>query len=282
MKTKHLFLLFITQLFIYCSDNSSPQNQTPTVLKQETFLNVSYGSDPLQKIDVYLPANRTNQTKTLFLVHGGGWTAGDKNDMNYLVPFIKENLPNYAIVNVNYRLANATRKAFPMELDDIASALSFVKAQNYTISNTFGFIGVSAGAHLSLLHTYTKNSNNEIKMVASIIGPTNFRDINYTNNPAWISQYFDLTGVNYVGNESYYENISPVYKVTASSAPTLMLYGNADSLIPNTQHEALQTKLNQFGVYNELLVSNGGHGDWAAADQLIAYTKLIDFIKAKF
>jgi acetyl esterase/lipase len=215
-------------------------------------------------------------------VHGGAWIEGDKADMNYLIPFIKQNLPGYAIANLNYRLASTGVYAFPMEIDDIDAAFNKLKSDNNGISDNFGFIGTSAGGHLSLLYSYTKNQNNNIKMVASIVGPTNFTDTNYTNNPAWLSQYLALTGVNYVGNETYYQGLSPYHKATAVSPPTIMFYGNADSLIPTTQGQDLHAKLNQLGVYNEFNLYNGGHGNWSQTDLSDAYTKLVNFVKLKF
>jgi hypothetical protein len=46
-------------------------------LPEKTMLNVSYGTDSLQTMDVYLPANRSaEKTKSLILVHGGDGLAG--------------------------------------------------------------------------------------------------------------------------------------------------------------------------------------------------------------
>jgi acetyl esterase/lipase len=280
MKRNILFYILVIGLFISCD----PKEEvfTPDPQKEETLLDVSYGSDPKQKFDLYLPANRTQATKTLILVHGGGWTSGDKADMSYLIPFIKQNLPDYAIANMNYRLASTGVYAFPMQVNDLNTVFTTLKNSNYSISDDFGFIGASAGAHLSLLYSYTNNPNNNIKMVASIVGPTNFTDINYTNNPAWISLYFSLTGVDYVGNETYYQGLSPLHKATPVSPPTIMFYGNADDLIPTTQGQDLHAKLDQLGVYNEFNLYNGGHGDWAPTDQFDAYTKLANFVKKKF
>jgi acetyl esterase/lipase len=276
MKTSLYFYILVSTLFFSCNSDSTTEN-----LKQETFLNVSYGSNSQQVFDLYLPANRSETTtKTLILVHGGGWIEGDKANMDYAVDIVKQNLPDYAIANINYRLATATSPAFPMQIDDIQSIVTKLKNENYGISDDFGFIGVSAGAHLSMLYSYGYNSN--IKMVCSIVGPTNFTDVNYTSNPFMVNAFQTATGVNYASNPSFYQQISPLFKVKAISQPTILLYGNADPLIPTTQGQDLHTKLDQFGVYNEFYLYNGGHGDWAPIDQLDAYTKMINFIKNKF
>ncbi len=55
-----------------------------SALPEQTLMNIAYGDDSLQKMDVYLPANRRDSTKVLFLIHGGAWTGGDKIDFNAL------------------------------------------------------------------------------------------------------------------------------------------------------------------------------------------------------
>jgi acetyl esterase/lipase len=149
-------------------------------------------------------------------------------------------------------------------------------------TNNLGFIGTSAGGHLSLLYSYAYNTSNYVKMVASIVGPTNFADPNYYNNPIYSNLYTQTMGFSYQDNPTLFQNLSPLYKVTATAPPTVMLYGNQDPLVPTTQGQALHDKLNQLGVYNQFNLYNGGHGNWAPIDQLDAYTKLINFIKLKF
>jgi acetyl esterase/lipase len=61
-------------------------------------LNVPYGTDNNQTYDIYLPANRTKNTKTMILVHGGGWSAGDKSVMNDFKNFVREQHPNLGVV----------------------------------------------------------------------------------------------------------------------------------------------------------------------------------------
>ncbi len=285
MKTNKLFYFFVTFFivtFYSCSNDSvsEPLNDTST---EKNLFNVSYGSNNQQVFDLYLPANRTVNTKTLILVHGGGWTSGDKADMNYVIDIIKQYLPGYAIANINYRLATFGNPAFPMQIDDLASVISKLKnTDDYVISDNFGFIGVSAGAHLSMLYSYGYNTNNNSKMVCSIVGPTDFTDINYTSNPLLAQLFLNATGVSYNDNPLYYQQLSPLSRATTNSPPTILFYGNQDPLIPTTQGVNLHARLNQLSVYNEFNLYNGGHGDWVLADQLDAYGKMVAFIQNKF
>ena len=86
MKTlkKIIFLFLFLALYLGCSkDNSEEQTPVPVpeVVEAYEALNVSYGSDENQVFDIYLPENRTNNTKILILIHGGSWISGDKLDI---------------------------------------------------------------------------------------------------------------------------------------------------------------------------------------------------------
>ena len=271
-------------MLISCSKNSDDSSgvEPNPFATQKTLLNVSYGSNSQQVFDLYLPANRSNTTKTLILIHGGGWTSGDKADMDGLLQLLKQNLPNYAFVNLNYRLATTGNPALPMQINDIASAINNLKTNNYGISNKFGFVGISAGGHLSMLYGYANNSLNEIKMVCSIVGPTNFTDPNYLNNAPLSVLYLAVAGQTYNSNPVFFQNASPLLKATSVSPPTILLYGNTDPLVPITQGKDMNDKLNQLGVYNEFTLYNGGHGDWSITDLTNAYSKIIIFVKNKF
>ncbi len=285
MKSRKIFyflLLILFLTFISCSSESETNTST-NFSTEKTLLNVSYGSNSQQVFDLYLPANRSeSSTKTLILIHGGGWVEGDKADFNYMINSLKSSLPNYAIANINYRLATIGNPAFPMQINDISSVLSKLKNSNYGISNNFGFIGSSAGAHLSMLYGYAYNSDNDIKMICSIVGPTNFTDENYLNDSTFNGLLNNVIGFSYEGNETQYQQLSPLFRATSSSPPTLMFYGNTDPLIPTSQGVDLNNRLTQLSVYHEFNLYNGGHGDWATVDQIDSYNKLITFINNKF
>lgn len=281
MKIKILFLSL--GMFFLFSCNASDTATSLDTTKEQMLTNVSYGSDNQQKFDLYLPANRTTaSTKTIILIHGGGWVAGDKSEMSEFIDLIKQNLPGFAIANMNYRLATIGNPAIPMQIDDITGVIAKLKSENYSISNQYGFIGASAGAHLSMLYSYGYNSNNEIKMVASIVGPTNFTDSNYTTNPLYNDYYTNLTGQSYADNPMLFQQLSPYWRASSSAPPTILFYGDTDPLVPITQGQDMHAKLDELGVYNEFTLYNGGHGNWSTTDQLDAYSKLVAFIATKF
>lgn len=278
---KYTLVLFFISFGIYsCSDDSSdandPQNDMPLEYREE--LNVSYGNANDQVFDIYLPANRTLNTKVMILVHGGGWTSGDKNDMNPLKDLIRQDLPDIAIVNINYRLADENNQPYPMQIDDITSIINLLNTNqnDYVISNDIAFLGTSAGAHLSMLWSYAFDNENNVKMVASIVGPTNFTDPAYLNNQdPLLQEIIDTFGID--TSIEYLEEISPYHQLTASAPPTILFYGGLDPLIPTSQGVDMETKLESLGITHQFtLYPNAGHG-WVGVELLDTWNKLKAF-----
>lgn len=282
------FYLFISVLilsFASCSTDDS-NNLTEIGLDSTEYyqeLNVSYGVDSDQVFDIYLPANRNLDTNIMILVHGGGWNAGDKNDMNEVRDYIRTEFPNMGIVNINYRLADENNLPYPMQLDDITSVINHLKNKKnyYVIDDDFGFVGVSAGAHLALLWSYAFDINSDIEMVCSIVGPTNLTDPAYLNNTdPMLQALLDLFGED--ASIEFLEEVSPYHRVTAAAPPTILFYGGQDPLIPNSQGTDMSDKLETLGVPHQFtLYPNGGHG-WVGPDLIDTITKLKAFIQTHF
>ncbi len=280
MKTiKYTFLfLFISISLVACSDDDS---STPNDLEDETALefrqelNVPYGNDGDQVLDIYLPAGRTITTKIMILVHGGGWTSGDKSEMDLLKNLMLQDFPDIAVVNVNYRLATENNPPFPMQIDDISSIVSFLKnnQSEYVISDDIGFIGTSAGAHIAMLWSYAYDEDSNTSMVCSIVGPTNFTDPAYLENEdPLLQELFEVYGID--PSLEFLELVSPFHQMTASAPPTILFYGGQDPLIPVSQGVDMEVKLTQLGVVNEFtLYPDAGHG-WIGLELIDTWTKL--------
>ena len=273
-----LLLLFLTFGCSNSDDVVEIQN-----LPAQTLLNVSYGTDSEQIADIYLPANRTSATKTIILIHGGGWSGGSKADFTAILPEAQAEFPNYAIVNMDYRLGTPQSPGFPKQIQDIETLIAHLKSSSYQISNKYAMIGASAGAHLSMLYAYRYDPQHEVKAVVSIVGPTDFTDPNFVGNPLFTDGLAPLVGnTTFQENPEIYAVVSPVTHVNAQSPPTAMFFGNADPLIPNSQGPILKQKLDQFGVFNEMTYYDGGHGNWDEPSLVNFQQKVIAFITSKF
>jgi acetyl esterase/lipase len=283
---KHVFsVLFISLFFVACQKETT---QAEKPLPEQTITDVSYGNDPAQRMDVYLPASRTTTaTKAIIVIHGGAWVSGDKADMNGFIPVIKQQMPEYAVFNINYRLgALPSSNPFPTQENDAKAAVDFIinKASEYKFNTEkVVLLGASSGAHLALLQGY-KQSNPKAKAVVSLFGPTDIGAL-YAAYPAGSFSQIGiqmLLGGTPVTNAALYQSSSPINFVTAQSPPTLLLHGTADDIVPIGQSTALKTKLETTGVSVKMVTyPNAGHGNWNDATFANAYAEIVSFLAAK-
>ena len=130
-------------LIFFCAITSALASGAPTLADQ------AYGPAPEQRFDLHAPAGAT-AAPLILMVHGGGWTFGDK-EMGRVVDHKTERwLPRgIAFVSINYRMQPV---APPLEqARDVARALAEVQknAEKYGIDrNNIVLMGHSAGAHL--------------------------------------------------------------------------------------------------------------------------------------
>ena len=277
---KIFFLSLIIVFAVSCKKETSADQK----LKSESQTNVAYGSDASQKMDIYLPAGRsTDSTKLIILVHGGAWVSGDKSDFASFIPVIQQRFPDYAIANINYRLATATANHFPTQENDMKSAIDFLmqRSTDYHISQKMILLGASAGAHMVMLQAY-KYSSSEVLAVVDFFGPTDLGDLYnfYSSNPSTQTIFQLLMNGTPTGNASLYTQSSPINFVTAQSCPTIIFHGDADVVVPISQSLALKNKLSSFGIANQMTsYPNLGHEVWPASTMSDVYNKMEEFIK---
>jgi len=111
---------------------------------------IAYGSDNLQKLDVFTPDGaKGGKLPVLLFVHGGGFTRGDKHGA-----FYPDNITLWAAkngmvgVNIDYRLA--PHDPWPAGVKDLASAIAWSKANIARYGgdpNRIVLFGHSAGAN---------------------------------------------------------------------------------------------------------------------------------------
>jgi acetyl esterase/lipase len=282
MQKSTVSYLLVLLLLISCKKkDAQPAGDDLSVAK--TTLNVSYGADQRNIMDVYLPANRsTAATPVMILIHGGGWVEGSKNDLDGYLEVLKRNGPEYAVFNINYRLAGNGQNLFPAQELDVKKCIEFIysKRSEYNISDKFVLLGASAGGHLALLYAYKYTTPVKVKAVVSFFGPTDLTA--FYNNPPNIFIPITLqnvTGTTPLLNPLLYQNSSSVSFVATTSCPTLLLQGGNDPLVPASQAELLKAKLATAGVPHQyVLYPTGGHGDWDAATYADAFTKIDAFL----
>lgn len=288
MKNSFLYLALSFAVLTFTSCKKEVNNDVEYNIDQSYSLtNIAYGSHGKQKMDIYLPEGRSAATTKVFvLIHGGGWHAGSKSDMTASFDNLKEVYPDYAIINMNYRLGTVQSPGYDKQIKDIQKALEHFQDPKYNVSDEYFLIGASAGAHLSLLYGYGFDNQNNVKGICNIVGPSDITDPAYLNGN---DPYLEYAFTTLVGPYTYqqkpelYEEASPITYISATSPPTISFYGDTDPLIPTSQMTLLHDKLNLHGVDNEATMYAGeGHGNWSYANNLDFILKLYDFINTHF
>jgi acetyl esterase/lipase len=272
--------LLIIAVLILAAVLSSCKKE-PDAREAKILRDVSYGEDVRQRMDIYLPGERSRtSTVTVVFIHGGGWVEGDKSEMDPYVDTLRKYMPDYAIVNINYRLAaNNSINLFPTQENDVKSAIEHYldKASEYLVSDGLVLLGASAGGHLAMLHAYKNDPGRHVRTVVDFFGPF---DLTALWNHGILQQLilYGATGSFPADNPSLYTSSSPSEYITGDSPPTIALQGGTDPLVPPSQTSQLIAALDAAGVANQLVYYPGeGHG-WTGANMTDSFRKLVAFI----
>jgi alpha-L-fucosidase 2 len=218
------------------------------------------------KLDAYVPEG-AGPFPAVILVHGGGWTSGDKSGgpRKALIAPMQEPLERagFAWLSINYRLAPKHR--YPACVEDVETAIRWVKAHaaEYHIDpKRIALAGESAGGHLVALAAVRADASTHLAAVVAFYGIYDFRIRVKPGEP--------LTGniAALFGSETQDERTlallreaSPVEHVKPRLPPFLLLHGTADDRVPLEQSLRMQTRLREAGVPCELITIQGGaHG----------------------
>ena len=279
---QRILLFAFIVLLASCSKEDNPL--PPGALPEQTILNAGYGSNPAQKMDIYLPANRQeNVTKVVVMIHGGGWTGGDKSEFTPYIDSLKRRLPGYAIFNINYRLATGSANFFPTQEQDVQAALDSIYARKatYSIGNKFVLLGASAGGHLALLRGYKNTAAYSVKAIVDFFGPTDFIAW-YNNPPNPLAQLllWQVTGGDPATKAGIYQEASPIRYVSSQSPPTIILQGGADIVVPPSQSALLKDKLQAMAIpFQYVYYPAESHG-WGGTTMQDSFDKIQAFIAA--
>ncbi len=211
-------------------------------------------------LDLYRPQYGVDPRPVVMVVHGGGWTSGDKREFAILSRYLAAR--GYVVANVAYRLAPSW--IFPTPLEDLVSAIQYVKNLETTHNvdpTRFAFLGRSAGGQIALIAAYTLEDP-AILGVVSFYGPTALR-WSY-ENPAKASIIdSNLALEQYLGGPpashgEQYDAAEPARFATNASPPTLLIQGLRDEHVSPFHAESLSTHLAEVDVPHVVV-----HMPWA-------------------
>lgn len=265
----------------FSCDKSDSPDPGPVNDGSLTIIGEAYGSDPAQKMDIYLPGGRTAAaTKVLILVHGGGWSGGDKTDYNPYIDTLKKRLPGYAIYNINYRLFSSAsgQNRFPVQENDVKAAMDYIfsKSAEHQVSQRCIMLGQSAGGHLALLYAYKSNPDKKVKAVAAYFPPTDLGAYYATNGLVALSLQA-VTGSTPALNPTIYTQSSPTTFVTAQTIPTILFHGGADPVVDVSQSVILNNALQTAGVPRQFVLYPAEVHGFSLATLTDSFNKMVPF-----
>lgn len=108
----------------------------------------------LHSLDLHLPPARSAaRAPVVVMVHGGGWSIGDKANPGFVQPKAAWfNARGFIVASVNYRLSPAVKH--PAHIEDVCAAIAWVSrniAKRGGDPRRIYLLGHSAGAHLAAL-----------------------------------------------------------------------------------------------------------------------------------
>jgi acetyl esterase/lipase len=238
-----------------------PGERAPTESK------VRYRAHPLRGIaphyDVYLPERPSGDS--VVMVHGGGFAIGarDMKPMRRIAASLLDR--GFAVCSVDYRMIFRGGR-LDESLDDVTLAFEHFRAETYRRGldpARVSILGLSAGATLALLAA----ARTPVRRVVSCFG---LYELDHLNGPlaALIPRLvFRST------DRALWAARSP-RGATQPTAPTLLLHGTADGLVPYGQAERLAAHRRSLDLPTELVLYPGAPHGFFNEDKQVAIDAL--------
>ena len=268
----------------------------PAAAQTRVDKNVIYGtySGLALLLDVHRPARPNGYG--LVLVPGSGWQTGQ----GYGDRLVKDGDPasfvsippllhtGYTLFVVSHR--SAPRFRYPAAIEDVQRAVRFVRsrASEYGIrAASLGAVGYSSGAHLATMMGLLDGAGDiadpdpvnrlsaRVQCVVASATPTDLEQLTLAGGAATVSfigmppataRRADPVAAN------LYRAASPVTYVARSSAPLLLIHGDADIVVAIQQSELLAAAMQRAGAEVKFIRLPGGshvfaqelsrHTDW--------------------
>ena len=233
--------------------------------------NIEYGSDRLQKLDVYLPSQSISGKRPVHIfVHGGAWTIGDKKRFALHAKLNTDQ--GIIFVSINYRLSPKVKH--PAHVEDCARAVKWVydnigryggDVDNINIS------GHSAGAHLSaLLGTnpeYLAKYDLPLSILKTVI-PVDTASFDFTTPPTGkgvrvVPAIIDNT---FGTSDVQLKAASPLFHVDGDNAPYFMMFVTSERPDAVAQTSVFNKALSDSGTRSSMRVVQGlSHSEMSKA-----------------
>ena len=241
----------------------------PEGIKVES--NIAYrDGNRLWKLDLVMPEEAGDELRPgLVVVHGGGWSRGNKGSFHPRA--IEYAQKGFVCINVNYRLSGTD--PFPAAVEDVKCAVRWFRAnaEKYRVDpDRIAGMGNSAGAHLvSMLALVPKEADMEgdgpHQDQSSLINAA----VVYSG-PAVLGMAIEKSGSHpayrkfVAGPEETImeraKKASPITYVTKDAPPFLIIHGTKDGTVPVAQADVFVEKLKEAEAdVTYLRIERGSH-----------------------
>jgi acetyl esterase/lipase len=235
---------------------------------------IVYGQSGSQelKLDLYYPADLSGKKPVVIFIHGGGWSTGDKGNLQGQGDFPALLRAGFIIASINYRLV--PENPFPVPIEDVKCAVRFLRANAETLQinpDRIGAMGVSAGGHLAAMLGATDSSaamdresgwpdtSSQVQAVVDLYGPTNLPELWKNANGRLILEKAFNPEKQPTGK--LLAKFSPIMYISQDDPPVLIIHGENDNLVPIEQATQYYEALQQNKIQSKLIiVKNAGHG----------------------
>lgn len=220
--------------------------------------------------DVFRPTEKANGAGILFIVSGGWYSNWSPPEA--IKPFFQDLLDRGFTI---FAVRHGSSPKFGIEeaVGDVRRAVRHIRSQaaDYQVDpERLGVFGLSAGGHLSLMLGTTADAGNtddkdpvlrvsdKVAAVCAWVAPTDLR-IMVSSDPKRLPAYKNFPALTMEQDAA--TKMSPLVAVSSDDAPTLLIAGDKDDLVPIEHSHRIKKEFDAQKVPAELLVIEGaGHG----------------------
>ncbi|MBZ5707265.1 MAG: S9 family peptidase [Acidobacteriia bacterium] len=235
---------------------------------------------------LYVPYNmqRNGQNAAIVYVHGGP-TAQTVNSFNRFIQYMANQ--GYMVIAPNYRGSTGYGKEFQQanlfdmgggDLQDVLAAADWIKQTGFLDPKKIALMGGSYGGYMTMMGV-TKAPEMWAAGVPIVPFVNWFTEIEHEDP---VLQQSDLATMgDLVENKARYEDRSPINFIDQVKAPLLLLAGGHDPRCPKEETlQVVEAIKKRGGVVEYKVFENEGHGFARVENQIDAYKRAADFLKA--
>jgi acetyl esterase len=251
-------------LGVVAAERSAPAQAATLTITRD----ISYGPS---RLDVYFSGAKKGALRpAIVMVHGGGWVGGDKTQQGPVTASKDMANAGFAVFNINYPVASDTVAGYPMEIQAIAKAVNWVKANSakyWVDPNRIGLLGGSAGGNLVYMVGLLMNNSKPgaVRAVSGLSGLTQLWEAYLAaaadpTNPSFEQGLHNLQA--YLGcvstpcSQNTADAASPYSNVTPT-CPATDIYNSSNESVPLEQVNNFANALTAAGCTVEVDIIPG-------------------------